>query len=183
MGTEADHDRASGAPRQRRPSPAGERPTLADVTDELERHADAAGGVQAGVAAQLVAERHWTGRLVDVLAVLTEDPERMGYLAGGRHPEEVATWLALWAESPLSLEEIRLIVASGGWDPEPFVVLAKAGLLEPLLRLSDGTARRVRGELAGGWVSDQFALASDAEVLEAVSRLLEEEAGSSPPRG
>lgn len=182
MGSGSEQEETDGMPGPRRSTPAGELPTLADLTDELERHTDAAGGVQAGVAAQLVAERHWTGRLVDVLAVLTEDPQRMGYLAGGRHPQEVATWLALWAESPLSLEEIRLIVASGGWDPEPFVVLSKAGLLEPLLRLSDGMPRRVRGELAGGWVSDQFALASDAEILQAVSELLAEEAGSSPPR-
>ena len=158
--------------------PAGATPTVADIAAELARHADAQGMVEPGIAAQLVAEYHWTGRLVDVLALLTDDPDRMGYLAGGRRPDEVATWLDLWAQSPLSLDEIALIVASGGWDPEPFVVLARAGLLEPLLRMADGTPRRVRGELAGAWVSDELALASDADVLEAVSNLLQEEAGA-----
>lgn len=179
MASSTQPERTRGS---KRPAPAGERPTLVDIAEGLQHHADAAGGVRAGVAAQLVAEHHWTGRLVDVLAVLTEDPERIGYLAGGRHPEEVATWLALWSESPLSLEEIRLIVASGGWDPEPFIVLSKAGLVEPLLRLNDGSPRRIRGELAGAWLSDQFALASDGEILDAVTALLEHEAGTGPSR-
>lgn len=66
-------------------------------------------------------------------------------------------------------------VGAAGWDPEPFVAVVRAGLLDSLLRLPDGSPRRVRGELAGGWLSDQFALAEDAEVLRAVRRLVEED--------
>jgi hypothetical protein len=64
------------------------------------------------------------------------------------------TWLTMWVDSPLTLDEIRLIIAFGAWDPEPFVVPARAGVLEAILTSADGSPRRIRGELAGGWVSD-----------------------------
>jgi hypothetical protein len=142
-------------------------PGLAELTAALQQHVDEKGELPAGVAAQLAAERGWGGRLIEVLGLITETAEEMGYLTGGRHPSQVLTWLPVWAGSPLSLEEIRLVIASGGWDPDPFVTLANAGLLEEFLRAPDGSARRVRGELAGRWASEQLALADDEEVLEA----------------
>jgi alcohol dehydrogenase len=155
-------------------------PTLEELTEALECSLDAEGAVPAGVARQLRRDNGWGGRLIDVLEVITESPETMGYLAGGRRPDEVVTWLAPWAESTLSIEEIRLVVASGGWDPEPFAVLARAGLLERFLLQPDGSPRRIRGELAGGWASDQLALASDDEVLRQVREVLDADAAPPP---
>jgi hypothetical protein len=154
-------------------------PSLEEVADALAHHVRANGAVQPGVAAELAHERGWHGRLIEVLGVLTEDTARMGYLAGGRKPDEVMTWLPLWADSPFSLAEIRTIVASAGWDPEPFGVVVANGLLERLVYRPDGSLRRVRGELAGAWLSDQFALADDDEILREVRRIVEED-GSRP---
>jgi hypothetical protein len=150
-------------------------PALDEVAEALAHHVAANGAVRPGVAAELASEKGWHGRLIDVLGVLTEDTARMGYLAGGRKPDEVMTWLPLWADSPFSLEEIRTIVASAGWDPEPFGVVVRNGLLERLVYRPDGSLRRVRGELAGGWLSDQFALADDEEILREVRRLVDED--------
>ncbi len=150
-------------------------PTLAALEAELKERVDARGEVPVGVAEQLQREKGWGGRLLEVLALLTRDAERMGYLAGGRRPDEVATWLSVWHGSDLSLPEIELVVESGGWDPEPFVVLGRAGLLERLLRRPDGTVRRVRGELAGGWASDNLALADEAEILREVAKVLQDQ--------
>ena len=147
-------------------------PTLSDIAGALARHANPDGTVPAGVATEIVAETGWHGRLVEVLAVLAAHTERMGYLAGGRRPAEVAEWLAIWADSSLPVEQIRLATDAGGWDPDPFVTLAGAGLLERFLRLADGSLRRVKGELAGGWLSDELAMADDEEILSAVRRLL-----------
>jgi hypothetical protein len=155
-------------------------PSLADLAQALGCVADADGVVPAGVAGRLRQDYGWGGRLVDVLEVMTENFETMGYLAGGQRADEVVTWLVPWADSPLSLEEIRLVVASGGWDPEPFAVIARAGLLEKLLRLPDGTPRRIRGELAGGWVSDELALAEDDEILRRVRQVIDDDAASPP---
>lgn len=154
-------------------------PSLAEIADALAAHAGPDGSVRPGIAAQIAAENGWVGRLVEVLGVLTEDTARMGYLAGGQRPDEVMSWLPLWADSSFSLDQVRTIVASGGWDPEPFVVLVENGLLEPLVYLPDGSLRRVRGELAGGWLSDNFALANDDEILSEVRKQLEQDAASS----
>ncbi len=154
-------------------------PSLEELADALAHHVRANGAVQPGVAAELAHERGWHGRLIDVLEVLTEDTARMGYLAGGRKPDEVMTWLPAWADSPFSLAEIHTIVASAGWDPEPFGVVVRNGLLERLVYRPDGSLRRVRGELAGAWLSDQFALADDDEILREVRRIVEED-GSRP---
>jgi hypothetical protein len=148
-------------------------PSLDELSEALAHRVTIYGAVQRGAAAELAAEMKWHGRLIDVLRVLTEDSERMGYLAGGRKPDEVMTWLGLWVDSPFSIEQIRMITQSAGWDPEPFVVVTKHGLLERLVRCPDGTPRRVRGELAGGWLSDRFALADDEEILREVHALLE----------
>lgn len=158
------------------PGPAGGalEPTLSELQAALERHVDERGGVLAREAHRLAMEEGWSGRLVEVLGLLAESDQRMSYLAGGRRPEEVSTWVSLWADSPLSLENMRLIMASGGWDPEPFVVLVNAGLLDSLLRAPDGSARRVRGELAGAWVSDELALSDDAEIVRRARDVLAE---------
>lgn len=150
-------------------------PTLEQLADALAHHVRANGALRAGVATQIASETGWTGRLMAVLAVLTEDEARMGYLAGGRKPTEVMTWVPLWADAPLTVDQIRAIVTCGGWDPEPFAVIARHGLLERLLYRADGSVRRVRGELAGGWLSDQFALADDDQVLDAVRTVIAEE--------
>ena len=151
---------------------AGGAPTPEEMARALTELVGADEAVPAGVAGALRAARGWKGRLLDVLEVLTEDVEKMGYLAGGRRPDEVATWVGLWADSKLTLGQIRLVVAAGGWDPDPFVVLARAGLLEAVLEQPDGSLRRVRGELAGGYVSDELALADDAEILRVVRAVI-----------
>ena len=149
-------------------------PTLAEVAEALALLAGEEGAVPAGAARRIAAERGWHGRLIDVLDVLTEDADHMAYLAGGRRPDEVASWLSLWAQSSLSLDEIRLVVADRGWDPEPFVVLARAGLLERTLLRPDGSPRIIRGELAGGWISDELALADDREIVRRALAVIEE---------
>lgn len=150
-------------------------PTLDELSDALERHVAKNGTLRPGVAKEIANERGWGGRLMDVLAVLTEDTTRMGYLAGGRKPEEVMTWLPPWVDSPFSVDQIRTIASSAGWDPEPFVVVVEHGLLDRLVRRPDGSERRVRGELAGGWLSDNFALASDEDILRAVREVIGED--------
>lgn len=149
-------------------------PTLEDVADALAQHVAANGAVRPGVAIELANEKGWHGRLIEVLGVLTEDASRMGYLAGGRKPDDVMTWLPLWADSPFSVEQIRTIVTSAGWDPEPFAVVVRNGLLERLVHRADGSLRRIRGELAGAWLSDQFALSDDEEILRAVREVIDE---------
>ena len=163
-----------------RGGPAALEPSLSDLTEALASRVDFEGAVTPGIVGALRGEMGWEGRLLDILEVLTKDVETMGYLAGGRHPDEVVTWLSVWVGSDLSIDEIRLVVSSGGWDPDPFVVLAREGLLTPLLTRTDGSCRHIRGERAGGWVSDEMAMASDAEVI-AVARavLAEDEASSS----
>ena len=155
--------------------PERHEPSLEELAEALADHVAANGTVRPGVAAQLVAEKGWHGRLIDVLGILTEDTARMGYLAGGRKPEELLTWLPLWADSPYSLEQIRTIVTSAGWDPEPFEVVVRSGLLERLVYRPDGSLRRVRGELAGAWLSDQFALSDDDQIVRAVRAVLGED--------
>ena len=156
-------------------APERHEPTLEELADALAHHVAANGTLRPGVAAQLVAEHGWHGRLIDVLGILTEDTARMGYLAGGHKPNEVMTWLPLWADSPFSLDEIRTIVTSAGWDPEPFGVVVRNGLLGRLVYRPDGSLRRVRGELAGAWLSDAFALADDEEILREVRKVIEED--------
>ncbi|MHB1554771.1 MAG: hypothetical protein ACYCSX_16305 [Acidimicrobiales bacterium] len=156
-------------------TPERHEPTLEELAEALAHHVAANGTLRPGVGAQLVAENGWHGRLMDVLGILTEDTARMGYLAGGRKPEELLTWLPLWADSPYSLEQIRTIVTSAGWDPEPFGVVVRNGLLERLVYRPDGSLRRVHGELAGAWLSDQFALADDEEILRAARAVIGED--------
>ncbi|MDA8298371.1 MAG: hypothetical protein M0004_17640 [Actinomycetota bacterium] len=147
-------------------------PSLEHVTRALADHVGEGGEVRPGVTASLVSACHWRGRPIEVLGLLTESSERIAYLAGGFKLEEVARALSLWASSPLSLEEMRTVIESGGWDPEPFAAVASAGLLRQLAYRSDGSLRRVRGELAGAWLSDQFPAASDEEITRAVRNVI-----------
>ena len=149
-----------------------EEPTFNEVVAALSDQVGESGEVRAGVATELAAAHHWRGRLIDILGLLTESGSRLGYLSGGFKLEEVTRSLALWASSPLSLEEMRIVMQSGGWDPEPFTAVARDGLLRRLAYQSDGSLRRVRGELAGAWLSDQFPSASDAEILREVRKLI-----------
>jgi len=151
-------------------------PSTNELRRLLEAHVDADGATFATAIHVIVAETGWSGRLVDVLRLVAKSNDRMGFLAGGRRPDEVLTWLSIWADTTLSLEEMELIMTAGGWDPEPFVALARAGLLEAFLRAPDGTIRRVNGELAGGWASDELALANDEEILAAAIQIIHDHA-------
>jgi hypothetical protein len=143
----------------------GIEPSVADLQKALQSYVDRSGSVSASDAHRIARENGWSGRLVEVLELLAESDQQLGYVAGGRRPDEVATWVGLWAESALNLSKIALVVRSGGWDPDPFVVLDREGLLEALLVAADGSPRRVDGELAGAWMSDELALAEDAEIV------------------
>ena len=154
-------------------SDRSQQPGSAELAEAIAAHVNPDGSVPSGVARTLAEEKGWSGRVIDVLQLLTNNTETMGYLAGGRKPDEVATWLAIWVDSPLSLQQIELVTTARGWDPDPFVVLARAGLLQRLLVAPDGTLRRIDGELAGGWVSDELALASDEEILRRVRAVID----------
>lgn len=164
------------APEGAGPQGDGHEPDVAEVAEAVTTHINPDGSVPAGIGRLLADERGWSGRIIDVLTVLTESTETMGYLIGGRRQDELATWLSIWTECPLSVEQIKMVTSARGWDPDPFVILARAGLLERLLVAPDGTPRRIHGELAGGWVSDELALADDEEILGRVRQVVD-----SPP--
>lgn len=132
---------------------------------ELQRRSAPSGGVSPDVVERLAVDGPWEGRLWNVLEIFGDDWERMVYLAGGRMPEEVATWVGFWADADLTLDQIRLVISAGGYDPDPFVALARRGRLEQVLTDDAGAIRRVDGELVGAWISDQFPEATDAEIL------------------
>lgn len=134
------------------------------LRDELQRHTGPDGAVTSETVAEMSGDGTWEGRLWEVLGIFSEDFERMAYLAGGVLPEDVATWVGFWADSPLELGQIRQVISAGGYDPDPFVVLARRGRLGTVLVDESGEVRRVEGELAGAWISDRFADASDEEV-------------------
>lgn len=151
----------------------GRAPDVAEVAEAVAAHVNPDGSVPAGIGPLLREERGWSGRIMDVLSVLTETTETMGYLIGGRRRDELETWLAIWTDCPLSVDQIRMVTTARGWDPDPFVTLDRAGLLERLLVAPDGSPRRIDGELAGGWVSDELALADDEEILRRVHQILD----------
>ncbi len=153
-------------------------PDITEVADAVAARVNPDGSVPAGIGSLLAAEKAWSGRIVDVLTVLTDNTETMGYLIGGRQQDDLSTWLAIWVESPLSVEQIRMITSARGWDPDPFVPIARDGLLEKLLVDADGAPRRIDGELAGGWVSDELALADEDEILRRVRQIVETSPGA-----
>ena len=122
----------------------------------------------------LAAQEHWSGRLWDVLAVLAEDQETMRFAAGGDRPDEIATCAEQWAASDLDADQLRLVLRSGGYIPEPFTALARAGLLNRVLSDASGEVRRINGERAGTWVSDELALLSPEATIDAVRRAIAE---------
>lgn len=136
----------------------------------LARHASSTGEVFPSALSLVDAEEHWSGRLWDVARLVMADQETMRYVAGGNRPDEIAACVARWNESGLELDEIRAILAGGGYDPDPFVPLARAGILYSALHLDDGTARLIHGERAGAWISDTLALCSAEETVESVER-------------
>lgn len=175
MQIDVDEGRSVGAATgaRGRAGGTGHEPSLAELHDALARRVDASGNVPARIADVLAREEGWRGRLLDVLRLFTASERQTAYLAGGRHPKEILRWIEPWLEAPLSIGELHLIVSCGGWDPEPFVPLARAGLLEPFLKTPGGAVRRINGELAGGWLSDECALAAPSEILALVRGVLE----------
>jgi len=132
---------------------------------ELEHRSDPDGALSHDVVDRLAADGPWEGRLWSVLEIFGADWERMAYLAGGVKPDEVATWVGIWSDSDLTIAQIRLVISAGGYDPDPFVALARNGKLEHVLADEAGAVRRINGELAGAWMSDQFAEATDEDII------------------
>jgi hypothetical protein len=143
--------------------------TVAAFEAALARHASSRGEVFPSAIGLIEAEEHWTGRLWDVARLVMHDQETMRYVAGGNRPDEVAACVAGWSESTLNLDEMKMVIEAGGYDPDPFEPLAKSGHLGVAL-YDHGEVRQIHGERAGAWISDQMALSSDGEV---VSRVLE----------
>lgn len=150
-------------------------PTAAEIEQVLRysgTRVGRGGSVAASEAARDAGEQGWDDRSEEIFGIFVSSEEQLGYLAGSRRPAEIAAAVVRWIESPLTVGQARMIVACGGWDPDPFVPVAEAGLLEGLLFEADGSRRRVHEELAGAWLSDSMALADDIEVLQAVRGLL-----------
>lgn len=148
-------------------------PTADDLQAALARHASSSGEVFPSALKLISAEAHWTGRLWDVAHLVMADQETMRYLAGGNRPAEVAACVARWSDSSLGLDDIKAILAGGGYDPDPFVPLARAGALSTALHLSDGSPRLIHGERAGAWISDTLALSPGPEILATVERAID----------
>lgn len=137
----------------------------------LRRHASEREEVFPSALRLIEAESHPVGRLWDVARVVMSDQEQLRYLAGGNRPDEVAAMVACWADSRLSLEEIRMVVDAGGYDPDPFEPLALAGCLRQVLR-DNGATRVIQGERAGSWISDQMALTAEGDVVPRVLEMI-----------
>jgi hypothetical protein len=153
-------------------------PTVEQFQAALARHASGTGGIFPSCLELIDAEEHWSGRLWEVARLVMTDQETMRYLAAGNRADEVASCAARWSESALRLDEIKMILSSGGYDPEPFEALARAGLLYPALHVEDGGPRIIHGEKAGAWISDTFALSSQEEVVTGVERAINEPAAT-----
>lgn len=154
-------------------------PTIDEVRTSL-AHAAREGEVFPSVIRLLAKANGWTGRLRDVLEVLAEDQETMCFVAGGDRPDEVADCAERWARTALTTDQIRLVLQAGGYDPEPFALLADAGLLEACLRDESGMIRHVQGERIGTWLSDTLALASPAESIDVARRVIAETVPTRP---
>ncbi|MDA8043744.1 MAG: hypothetical protein M0Z30_00665 [Actinomycetota bacterium] len=138
--------------------------TVQELQGALARHASGGAQVYPSALALIDAEDHPTGRVWEVARIVMADQERMRYVSGGNHPEEVADTVARWAESHLSLGQMSIVMDAGGYDPDPFEPLATAGQLDHVLR-DGGSIRVIQGERAGSWISDQMALTPDAEIV------------------
>jgi len=138
--------------------------TEAKLNEALQRHADGRGVVPTDIVERLRREGPWDGRRWDVLQVVGDDGARLAYLAGGLLAAEVATCVELWSTSALTVDQIRAVVGAGGYDPDPFGVIAAEGLLDQVLAGDGGRPGHIGDELAGAWISDQLAASSDEEV-------------------
>lgn len=153
--------------------------TMEEFRTALCRHASAREEVFPSALRLIEAESHPVGRLWDVARVVMSDQEQLRYLAGGNRPDEVVAMVGCWAESTLSLEEIRMVVDAGGYDPDPFEQIALAGCLQQVLR-DGGATRVVHGERVGSWISDQMALAAEGEVVPKVLEVIGAVRSSAP---
>jgi hypothetical protein len=160
--------------RDKRSSVMGEL-TIEDLRSALASHTRA-GEVFPSVIRALAAQERWSGRLWDVLEVLAEDQETMRFAAGGDRPDEIADCAEQWAASGLDSDQLRLVLRSGGYVPEPFTALARAGLLTSALCDESGELRRIKGERAGTWVSDELALLTPETTIAAMRRVIAETA-------
>ncbi len=149
-------------------------PTVEALKAALARHASANGEVFPSALKRIAAEEQWAGRLWDVVRLIASDVDTMRFEAGGDRADEIAECAGRWAESSLSLDEIELVLACGGYDPDPFTVLAREGLLRPALRTEEGTVRLVNGERAGVWISDELALSAPSEIVDRTRRIISE---------
>ena len=148
--------------------------TVEELRDAL-RGATRDNEVFPSVVRLIAVTRGWSGRLWEVLGVLAEDQETLHFVAGGARPDEITDCAERWAATSLDLEQLRLVLRSGGYDPDPFDVLARAGLLANALRDETGGLRHVQGARAGTWISDELALtSSEHETIEAVRRMIAE---------
>jgi hypothetical protein len=146
--------------------------SVENLETALRRHASGSGEVYPSALRLIDAEEHWAGRLWDVAQLVLADQELMRYVVGGNRPEVVADCIGRWSESDLDLDEIQMILAGGGYDPDPFVPLSRAGLLDSALHLGDGRPRLIHGERAGAWISDTFALSAPQDVVLNVQRAI-----------
>ncbi|MDE3202606.1 MAG: hypothetical protein KGQ66_00095 [Acidobacteriota bacterium] len=155
---------------------------MSDMTVEvfeaaLARHASADGEVFPSALGLIEAEHAREGRLWAVAKVVMADQERMRYLAGGNRLAEVVSCVSQWYESDLDVADVELVVSAGGYDPEPFEALRRAGLLHQALSEGD-RPRVIDGERAGAWISDQMAETNDAETVSRMTAKLEAPAGA-----
>jgi len=84
--------------------------TVEDLQAALARYASARGEVFPSALGLIDAECHPTGRVWEVAGLLMTDQEEMRYLSGGNRPDEVADTVGRWAESKLSLEQIKTVI-------------------------------------------------------------------------
>jgi len=157
-------------------------PTVEELKAALARHAAPNGEVFPSALKRIAAEEQWSGWLWDVVCLIASDFDTMRFEAGGDHADEIADCAARWAESGLSLDHISSVLASGGYDPDPFAVLARAGLLTAAVQTDDGSTRLINGERAGTWISDELALSSPAEVVERTRRMIADSDERAPNR-
>jgi len=153
-------------------------PTVEQLEAALARHSSGAGEVFPSALALIDLEEHWSGRLWDVLRLVAVDLDTLRYVTGGARPHQVVDAVARWAEADLDLDEIGLILRSGGYDPDPFVALARAGLLNVALCNDDGTTRLIDQERAAAWISDQLALALPEEAVERIRSIVKDFPGA-----
>lgn len=112
---------------------------MAELTPEafeaaLTRHTSSTDEVYPSAIGLIAAEADRSGRLWEMARLVMAGQETMRFLAGGNRPGEVAARVARWADTRLELDDLKMVLASGAYDPEPFEALADAGLLHDARR-------------------------------------------------